>query len=75
VLWGIVAVAAIGILLGLRYRVPTLLAATAVTAVASAFLAESHGFPTVLLLVITLQCAYLLGLSCALVWRRITAGR
>jgi hypothetical protein len=75
VLWSIVTVGAIGILLGLRFRAPALLAATAVTAITSALLLEGYGVLSILLLVITLQAAYLVGLSCALAWRRMTVDK
>jgi hypothetical protein len=75
VLWSIVVVAAIGVLLGLRFRTPALLAATALTAITGAFVLEERGVPSIVLLVVTLQCAYLVGLSCALAWRRMTADR
>jgi len=72
VLWGVVTVAAVGILLGLRFSAPALLAATAVTVTASVLFLEGRGFVQVLFLVVVLQCAYLLGLAFSLGWRRFT---
>jgi hypothetical protein len=74
--WSLLAAAVAGILLGLRFRVPALLAATAlivvVTAVASGF-AGLSGWPLLVsvgLSVLTLQAAYLAGLVFSTLWRR-----
>ncbi|MDX8497869.1 hypothetical protein RFM99_05505 [Mesorhizobium sp. VK4C] len=75
--WGLVAVGAIGILLGLRVRAPTLIVATAATVVVGAVaggiggLFDWHRLLSILLLVVTLQCAYLLGLLLGVMWRRM----
>ncbi|RUU13766.1 hypothetical protein EOD23_03445 [Mesorhizobium sp. USDA-HM6] len=75
-LWGLVAVGAIGILLGLHVRAPALIVATAATVVVGAVaggvgsLFDWHHLLSILLLVVTLQCAYLLGLFLGVLWRR-----
>jgi hypothetical protein len=74
--WSLVAAAVAGILLGLRFRVPALLAATALlvvfTAVASglAGLSVRPLLVAVGLSVLTLQAAYLAGLLLSTLWRR-----
>ncbi|MEO5325335.1 hypothetical protein PV773_18685 [Mesorhizobium sp. CC13] len=73
-LWSIVSVSVFGVLLGLSFRVPALLAATAATALATGFLLDGPLLPKVLFPVLALQCAYLVGLSLANLWRRIGAG-
>jgi hypothetical protein len=78
VVWSFIAVAITGILLGLRFRAPALLAATIVTIGASVIASGIDGFfdrhilLSTLLLVVTLQCAYLTGLLAAVLWRRTT---
>ncbi len=75
-LWSHVAVAVVGLLLGLRFRAPALLVATAVIFVAATLAhgfddtPHSHGILTGLLLVVTLQMAYLAGLLIIIFWRR-----
>lgn len=75
-LWGLVAVGVIGILLGFLVRAPALIVMTAVTVVVGAIaggtgsLFDWHLVLSILLLVVTLQCAYLLGLFLGVVWRR-----
>ncbi|MET0597091.1 MAG: hypothetical protein ABWZ57_04405 [Mesorhizobium sp.] len=69
-LWGLVAVGLTGILLGLRFRAPALLAATGFVVAACLVLGWGF-FWTTLVLVLALQCAYLVGLCLALVWRRL----
>jgi hypothetical protein len=76
VLWSLVAAGVIGILLGFRVRAPALIVATAVIVVAGAVVGDTNGLfdrhrlLSILLLVVTLQCAYLVGLFVGLVWRR-----
>ncbi len=74
-LWGLVAVGLTGILLGLRFRAPALLAATGFVVAACLVLGRTGDFPwgffwTTLVMVLALQCAYLVGLCLALIWRR-----
>lgn len=77
---GLVIAACAGFMLGLRFRVPALLVATAITVVASVaadWSGNSFGQGAVaatLLLVATLQSAYLAGVAAALTWRTITRG-
>lgn len=74
-LWGLVAVGVIGILLGFRFRAAALIIMTAATVVVgvvasgigSAF--DWHRLLSILLLVVILQCAYLLGLFLGVMWR------
>lgn len=73
-LWSIVTVAAFGVLLGFSFRVPALLVATALTAAATGVLLEGPLLQRILIPVVVLQCAYLVGLSLAGLWRRIVAG-
>ncbi|TGQ68266.1 hypothetical protein EN829_017670 [Mesorhizobium sp. M00.F.Ca.ET.186.01.1.1] len=74
-LWGLVAVGVIGILLGFRVRAPALIIMTAATVVVGAVaggigsLSDWHRLLSILLLVVTLQCAYLLGLFLGVMWR------
>lgn len=74
--WSLVTVGVAGVLLGIRFRAPALIAATAVTVVASSIargrdgLFDGNALLSTLLLVVTLQCAYLVGLVLAVVWRR-----
>ena len=74
--WNVIAIGLLGVLLGLRLRAPALIVATFLTILACLF---AYGFDRVterqflfstLLLVLTLQCSYLLGLLLAVVWRR-----
>ena len=74
VLWSLVAVGVTGILL--RFRAPALIVVTAVTVVISAAASGTDGLfdrqrlLSILLLVVTLQCAYVLGLLLGAIWRR-----
>jgi hypothetical protein len=74
--WSVVTVGVTGILLGFRFRAPALIVVTAVTVVISAVasgtggLFDRHRLLSILLLVVTLQCAYLLGLLLGVIWRR-----
>jgi len=76
VLWSLVAVGVTGILLGFRFRAPALIVVTAVTVVISAVasgtddLFDRQRLLSILLLVATLQCAYVLGLLLGAIWRR-----
>jgi hypothetical protein len=75
--WCILAALA-GLLLGLRYRAPALIAATGV--LAALVLLVGDGTPRELLLsviaaVLSLQGAYLAGLLIGLTWRRLRRGR
>jgi hypothetical protein len=76
--WSIAAVSATGLLIGLRFRAPALIAATAVTLVACAFAFGADGvvglrdIVSVLAIVLALQFAYLAGLFLAVVWSRST---
>jgi hypothetical protein len=79
VLWSLVAVGVTGFFLGLRVRAPGLIAATAVIVVVSVVvsgfdgLLNRHRLLSILLLVVTLQCAYLLGVVLGIIWRRVGA--
>jgi hypothetical protein len=74
--WSLVVVAVIGAFLGTRFRVPALLAACALiiaTDLISGWLEGRSGgdiLASTVLLVVTLQCAYLVGLLAAFLWRR-----
>jgi hypothetical protein len=76
VLWSIIAVGVTGILLGFRFRAPALIVVTAVIVVIGAVVSgtdglfDRHRMLSILLLVVTLQCAYLVGLFLGLMWRR-----
>lgn len=70
-LWSIVSVSVFGVLLGVSFRVPALLAATAATALATGLLLDGPLIPKVLFPVLALQCAYLVGLSLGNLWRRL----
>ena len=72
-LWSVVTVAALGIMLGFRFRVPALLAATAATVAVAGVLLDGPLLPRVLVPVLALQCAYLVGLTLASLWKRIAA--
>jgi hypothetical protein len=67
--WSIAAVCALGLLIGLRYRAPALIAATAVTVLACVALGPRQ-LPAIIGYVLLLQCAYLAGLFLAALWRR-----
>ncbi|WP_146148899.1 hypothetical protein [Pseudaminobacter soli (ex Li et al. 2025)] len=69
-LWSLVTVAAVGFLLGLKFRVPALLAASVATAVAAGFLLEGPMLPRILFPLLVLQCTYLAGLIAGDRWRR-----
>lgn len=75
-LWGLVAVGLIGILLGFRFRAAALIIMTAVTVVIGVVaggigsLFDWARLVSILLLIIVLQCAYLLGLVLGVIWRR-----
>ncbi|RWC49832.1 hypothetical protein [Mesorhizobium sp.] len=75
-LWGLVAVGVIGIFLGFRFRAAALIIMTAVTIVGGVVAGGIGGvfdwrrLVSTLLLVVVLQCAYLLGLFLAAMWRR-----
>jgi hypothetical protein len=75
VLMSVLVVAATGVLLGLRYKAPALIAATALLVLGS-FAWNGLGFPgsvtvaNFLILVFSLTCAYLVGLSLAVALRR-----
>lgn len=77
-LLSIVAVSMAGVLFGLLFRVPFLIAATLGTIVASVVVNGPDEFferrilLSTLLLVVILQCAYLVGLFLAVLWRRTT---
>ncbi|MEO5759992.1 MAG: hypothetical protein ABIQ51_24420 [Mesorhizobium sp.] len=74
-LWGLVTVGVIGILLGFRVRAPALIVVTALTVVVGAVAGGTgglfawHRLLSILLLVVTLQCTYLLGLFLGVVLR------
>jgi hypothetical protein len=79
VLWGLVTVGVIGILLGFRVRAPALIVMTAMTVVVGAVAGGTgnlfawHRLLSILLLVATLQCTYLLGLFLGVVLRRCSS--
>lgn len=73
-LWSVVMVAALGLVLGAAFRAPALIAATALTAIATGTLLDGALLPKILIPVLVLQCAYLVGLTLAGVWRRMSAG-
>lgn len=73
-LWSVVTVAAFGVLLGFSFRAPGLLAATALTIAATGSLLDGPLVQRILIPVLVLQCAYLVGLTLAGLWRRIAAG-
>lgn len=74
--WSLVAVVVIGVFLGSRFRVPALIAASGLTTVTDRISGWLEGrsdgdiLVSTLLLVVTLQCAYLVGLLAAFLWRR-----
>ncbi|MBB6408691.1 hypothetical protein [Mesorhizobium sangaii] len=71
----VVAVSAAGVLLGLRFKAPALIAATALLVIGS-FAWNGLGLPghvTVtkfLILAFVLACAYIIGLSLSVHWRQ-----
>ncbi len=69
-LWSIVSVSVLGVLLGTSFRAPALLVATALTALATGLLLDAPLVLRILLPVLALQCAYLVGLALAALWRR-----
>ncbi|OBQ71280.1 hypothetical protein [Mesorhizobium erdmanii] len=75
VLMTIIAVSAAGVLMGLRFKVAALIAATALLVVGS-FAWNGFGLPghvTVgkfLILAFILACAYIVGLSLSVRWKR-----
>jgi hypothetical protein len=81
VFWSLVAVGAIGFALGLYFRAPALIMATLGIVVANVTVHRIEGFLrqdailSTLLLVITLQCTYLVGLLFAVLWRQAKAKR
>jgi hypothetical protein len=75
VLWSLVTVAALGFLLGLKFRVPALLAVSVATAVAAGSLLEGPMLPRILFPLLVLQCAYLAGLVAGGLWRRDGSAR
>ncbi len=70
-LWSIVSVGVVGALLGMTFRVPALIAATAVTVVATSLLLDGPLLHRVAIPVLVLQGAYLAGLVLASLWRRM----
>ena len=75
VFWSLVTVAAVGFLLGLKFRVPALLAASVATAIAAGFLLEGPLLPRILFPLLMLQCAYLAGLVAGGMWRHTDSPR
>lgn len=75
VLMSVVAVSAAGVLIGLRFKAPALIAATVLLMIGS-FAWNGLGLPgyvTVtrfLVLAFALACAYVVGLSLSVRWRR-----
>ena len=75
VLMSIIAVSAAGVLMGLRFKAPALIAATALLLVGS-FAWNGLGLPgyvtltKFLILAFVLACAYIIGLSLSVHWRR-----
>lgn len=75
VLMSVLAVTAVGVLLGLRYKAPALIAATALLVLGS-FAWNRLGLPgsvtvaNFLILAFALACAYLVGLSLSVAWKR-----
>jgi hypothetical protein len=75
-----VAVALAGVMIGMRFKVPALIAATALIMVAGGIwvgwgFSGQRSFAWVLLTVLVLQCSYLFGLLLAFIWRRKTNGQ
>ena len=80
--WSLVAAGVTGILLGFRVRAPALIVATAAIVVVGAVAGDTggvfdrHRLLSILFVVVTLQCAYLIGLFLGAIWRRAaTRGR
>lgn len=71
--WSLVTVIALGVVMGVCFRAPALLVATAATVAAAALLLDGSLLARVLVPVIGLQCAYLVGLALAGMWRRLAA--
>ncbi|WP_245424297.1 hypothetical protein [Sinorhizobium sp. BJ1] len=75
--WSFFAVGATGVLIGARFRIPALLAASCATVVASVTSTQLLGFSdqctifATLYLVLTLQGTYLIGLLCAILLHRL----
>jgi hypothetical protein len=75
-LWSFLAVGAVGVLIGLRLRVPALIVASLITIIVSATAMQCLGISdgrtllTTLYLVLTLQGTYLIGLLFATLWHR-----
>ncbi len=75
-----VAVALAGVMIGMHFKAPALIAASAFIVVAGGIwvgsgLSGQWSFGWVALSVLTLQCSYLFGLLLAFIWRRKTNGR
>ncbi|WP_099864337.1 hypothetical protein [Pararhizobium haloflavum] len=68
--WSIVTVAAIGMLMGLRFRAPALLAVTFLTIAAGFFFFDQNRVWSTVWLVLILQSAYLTSLCLLMLWRR-----
>jgi uncharacterized membrane protein YqgA involved in biofilm formation len=71
----VLAVAAIGVLLGLRYKAPALIAVTTVMVLAilawnGLGLSPSVAFSSLVILVLALQSGYVIGVWLAIAWRR-----
>lgn len=75
VLWSIVSVAVAGILLGLNFRVPALLAATALIVAVTGLLMHGPLLQRMIVPVLVLQCAYVAGLALGELWRRMPTRR
>lgn len=75
-----VAVALAGVMIGMRFKAPALIAASAFVVVVGGIwvgsgLSGQRSFAWVLLSVLILQCSYLFGLLLAFIWRRKTNGQ
>lgn len=70
-LWSIVSVAVAGIWLGLNFRVPALVAATALTVVVTGLFLHGPLLQRMIVPVLVLQCAYLVGLALGELLRRM----
>ncbi|WP_353646373.1 hypothetical protein [Mesorhizobium sp. WSM2239] len=74
-LMSVLAVAATGVLLGLRYKAPALIAVTTVMVLAilawnGLGLSPSVAFSSLVILVLALQSGYVIGVWLAIAWRR-----
>lgn len=75
VFWSLIPAGLIGVLLGIRFRAPAVIAASAIAVAANSTVAGWGDFfdrqvlMSNVLLVIVLQVAYLLGLSLVSAWR------